>query len=97
MFKKLVDWICSLCSNDEIAQINEQKKIIENLTNENNSLKNQIAQLNQVIEDLNDSNKMLKEQLENINFNRDKAQKFDIITEYVEPEILNQMLEMMIR
>jgi len=71
--------------------------VIESLVAENNSLKTQISQLNKVVSDLTISNKTLKEQVENlskeINLNIDKAQKFDKITEFVETEIINQLLE----
>lgn len=97
MCKKIIDWFCSFCSRDEISQINEQKKVIENLIDENNSLKTQISQLNNVVSDLTASNKILKEQVENltkeITINLDKATKFDKIAEFVEPEILNQLTE----
>jgi len=97
MLKKLWNWIDGWFSKDENAQIKEQEKVIESLVAENNSLKTQISQLNKVVSDLTISNKTLKEQVENlskeINLNIDKAQKFDKITEFVETEIINQLLE----
>lgn len=101
VFKKLWNWIDGWFSRDENAQIKEQEKVIESLVAENNSLKTQLSQLNKVVIDLNASNKALKEQVGNltkeVNLNLDKAQKFDKITEFVEPEILNQLLEQMIK
>lgn len=97
VFKKIWAWVDNLFSKDENAQIKEQEKVIESLVAENNSLKTQISQLNKVVSDLTASNKILKEQVENlnkeININIDKAQKFDKIAEFVEPEILNQLIE----
>lgn len=97
VFKKIFNWIDGWFSRDENAQIKEQEKVIESLVAENNSLKTQLSQLNKVVSDLTNSNKALKEQVENltkeITINLDKATKFDKITEFIETEILNQLIE----